>query len=82
LLPDPSEVKNWSSDEFTDSLRHNLSRDSYNPNFRQLLHCSYKIAAEMGEIYLHNIIKYKDIISRNVTENLYEKHIKPIFGLK
>ena len=51
----------------------------YNPNFRQLLHVGYKIAAEMGSRYIEALVKHKEIIARNVTENIYERHIKPIF---
>jgi len=50
----------------------------YNPDFRQLLHIAYKIAAEMGRRYLDALDKYEDIIAKNVTENIYERHIKPV----
>jgi len=51
---------------------------AYNPDFRQLLHIAYKIAAEMGRRYLDALDKYEDIIAKNVTENIYERHIKPV----
>jgi hypothetical protein len=52
---------------------------AYNLNFRQLLHVGYKVAAEMGHSYLDALEKYKDIIAQNVTENIYQRHIRPIF---
>jgi tagaturonate epimerase len=81
LLPKVEEVNLWDGKTFADTLRHDQSCKLYNPHFRQLLHCGYKIAADFGDTYTQNLIRYNDIISKNVTENLYQKHIKPIFGL-
>jgi len=39
----------------------------------------YKLASEMGNLYLDALVKNSDIVGRNVTENLYERHIKPLF---
>jgi hypothetical protein len=78
-LPTAETVGRWSGAEFADALRHNKFCDRYNPDFRQLLHIAYKIAAEMGTDYLNALGKYEKIISQNVTENIYERHIKPIF---
>lgn len=78
-LPSPEVVDQWSGDELADALRHDRSCDKYNPNFRQLLHVAYKIAAEMGTDYLNALEKHEKTIAQNVTENIYERHIKPIF---
>ena len=43
------------------------------------MHVAYKVAAEMGARYLDALEKYEDIVAQNVTENIYERHIKPIF---
>ncbi len=64
---------------FADALRHKPSCDKYNPDFRQLLHVGYKIAAEMGKDYTSALEKYAETIARNVTENIYQRHVKPIF---
>jgi len=64
---------------FADALRHNQSCDKYDSNLRQLLHVAYKIAAEMGDEFLNALEKYEETIAENVTENIYERHIKPIF---
>ncbi|MHC4620030.1 MAG: tagaturonate epimerase family protein, partial [Planctomycetota bacterium] len=45
-LPSPETVEKWSGEQYAESLRHDQSRASYNPNFRQLLHVGYKVAAE------------------------------------
>jgi tagaturonate epimerase len=81
LLPKAEEVNLWDGKTFADTLRHDQSCKLYNPHFRQLLHCGYKIAADFGDAYTKNLLKYERIISGNVTENLYQKHIRPIFGL-
>ena len=75
-LPTPQEVDKWEGDRFAAALRHDKSCDNYNPHFRQLLHVGYKVAAEMGHSYLDALEKYEDIIAQNVTENIYERHIK------
>lgn len=78
-LPSPEDVGCWSGEEFAETLRHEQGCDKYNPNFRQLLHVAYKVAAEMGADYLNALEKYERIIAQNVTENIYERHIKPVF---
>jgi len=78
-LPLPEEVQSWSGEEFADALRHDQSCPSYNINLRQLLHVGYKVAAELGEDYLICLRDNKKVVGKNVTENLFERHIKPIF---
>ena len=78
-LPAPKIVERWDEEAFTSALRHDRSCEGYNHNFRQLLHLAYKIAAEMGERYLNALAKYEDIIAENVTENIYERHIRRVF---
>ncbi len=78
-LPTPDVVSQWNGDEFANALRHDQSCDKYDPNLRQLLHVAYKIAAEMGDDFLNALKKHERIIAQNVTENIYERHIKPIF---
>jgi tagaturonate epimerase len=78
-LPSPEEVRDWSSDEYTSALRHIPSSEAYNRSFRQLLHVAFKIAARMGDRYLDLLRENEAIIAKNVTENLYERHIVPVF---
>jgi len=79
-LPEPKKIAGWDGEQFASALRHNQSCNDYNPNIRQLLHVAYKVAAEMGTRYLDALEKYEDIVAQNVTENIYERHIKPIFA--
>ena len=81
-LPDIEEVRSWSGEEFANTLRHDQLCSAYNPNFRQLLHVGYKIAAEMGVCYTDVLQQYSDSITVNVTENIFERHIRPIFGVE
>jgi hypothetical protein len=53
----------------------------YNPNFRQLVHVGYKVAAEMGEKYTNLLKKYSDVVGSCVEENIYERHLKRLFDL-
>jgi len=79
-LPVPNEVEQWDGQTFASALRHDQSCKNYNPHLRQLLHIAYKVAAEMGRRYLDALDKHEDIIAQNVTENIYDRHIKPIFN--
>jgi hypothetical protein len=78
-LPDPEVVDQWDGRIFSESLRHDPSNKIFNPNFRQILHVGYKIAAEFGQEFINLVKKNEKIINPLVTENLFEKHIKPIF---
>jgi len=78
-LPTPEVVQSWSGEEFVSALRHDPSCSAYDPNFRQLLHVGYKIAAEMGDEFVDALRQYREIIALNVTQNIYARHIKPIF---
>ena len=44
-----------------------------------LCHVGYKIAAQMGDRYLSMLDVCEESISRNVTDNLFERHLKPLF---
>jgi hypothetical protein len=78
-LPSPSLTDTWNSIKFVNTVRHIQGNPEYNPNFRQLIHIGYKVAAELGDKYYAALKKYSDIISKNVTENIYKRHIKRLF---
>lgn len=78
-LPSPRAVAGWSSQEFVSALRHDQKCPAFNPSLRQLIHVGYKIAAQMGERYLRLLEECEPTIAKNVTENLYERHLKPLF---
>ena len=78
-LPAPKAVQSWLSEDFVSALRHDPACPEFNPHFRQLLHVAYKVAAQMGDRYLRCLKECEPAISRNVTTNLYERHLKPLF---
>jgi hypothetical protein len=75
-LPSAATVDGWSAKQFTSALRHDQSNPEFNLHLRQLIHVGYKIAAKMGNRYLDALAKYEDTVARNVTTNLYERHMK------
>ena len=74
------EVEGWSAEQFVAALRHDPRCPAFNPHLRQLIHVGYKIAAQMGERYLKMLEACEPTIAKNVTENLYERHLKPLFS--
>jgi hypothetical protein len=78
-LPSPGEVRGWSSDQYTSALRHDRGAAAYNSSLRQLLHVGFKVAAKMGDRYLNMLEANEAVIAKNVTENLYARHIAPVF---
>jgi len=79
-LPSPFVAEGWTSEQFVRALRHDQTCTDYNPHFRQLLHVAFKLAAKMGTRYTDALRTHQAIVARNVTENLLERHIKPLFG--
>ena len=79
-LPGPKSVMDWSSAQYTDTLRHDESSPHYNPNFRQLLHVGFKVAAGMGKRFTAALERNEETVGRNVTENLFDRHLRPIFA--
>ncbi|HEY0784541.1 MAG TPA: tagaturonate epimerase family protein [Acidobacteriaceae bacterium] len=78
-LPQPAAVAAWTPDQFTGALRHTQASPLYNPSFRQLLHVGFKIAARFGPRYLDLLRLNEPVIAKNVTENLYDRHIALLF---
>ena len=79
-LPSAEDVEKWNGQAFADALRHDQSCSGYNSDIRQLLHVGYKIAAQMGDRYLDSLQKYEEqVVAVNVTQNIYDRHILPVF---
>lgn len=79
-LPCLDEVGAWSGGRFAATLRHVPGDSQFNPDFRQFIHVSFKIAAELGSRYLDALSVAEKVVARNVTENLFTRHLMPIFG--
>lgn len=78
-LPSPTMVSAWSAAQYVAALRHDPNCKEFNPSLRQLLHVGYKIAAKKGEVYLNLVRECESSVSRNVTSNLLDRHIRPLF---
>lgn len=77
-LPSAAVVNGWSSQQFVSALRHDQKNSAYNRSFRQLLHVSFKVAAKMGDRYYAALKKHEAVVAKNVIENLFERHMKPL----
>jgi len=77
-LPSAETVNNWTAEQYTSALRHDQSNRGFNQSLRQLLHVGFKVAAKMGDRYLEMLKTCEASISRNVTENLYDRHLRPL----
>ena len=78
-LPLPETVNGWGSEQYQNALRHVQSNPEFNSDLRQLLHVGFKVAAKLGPKYLGFLDQFSPTIGKNVTENLYDRHIKPVF---
>ncbi|MCE5303764.1 MAG: tagaturonate epimerase family protein [Planctomycetaceae bacterium] len=78
-LPAPDVVDRWNGETFAAALRHDASCPTYDPNVRQLLHVGYKVAAEMGRRFTDALEQHAKVVGDHVTQNLYERHIRPLF---
>ena len=64
--------------QFVSALRHDPSQSAFCPNFRQLLHLAFKIAAEMREPFFQALDQARELVEKNVTTNLWERHLRPL----
>ncbi len=81
-LPTAETVNGWSSEQFVSALRHDPANPAFNASLRQLVHVGFKIAAQMGDRYLKMLKACEETIAKNVTTNLYDRHLMPLFVKK
>ncbi|MBQ3288155.1 MAG: hypothetical protein IJH50_01930 [Kiritimatiellae bacterium] len=79
-LPAPEAVDAWDADTFAKTLRHDESEPLYNPSFRQLIHVSFKVAAELADEYYPALDRNLDIIGREIEANIGERHVRLLFA--
>lgn len=80
-LPSPEEVEKFDAETYARTLRHNDEDPLYNPSFRQLIHVSYKIAAELGNEFYPALEKHADVIGEQVIANICKRHIGKLFKI-
>ena len=78
-LPSSDVVNGWSGPQLASALRHIPGHPEFNANMRQLLHVSFKIAAKAGNRYTDLLKANEAIVAKQVTENIYDRHMKPLF---
>lgn len=78
-LPSAETVNGWSGDQLANALRHIQDHPEFNANIRQLVHISFKVAAKAGDRYLNLLKSNEEIVGKNVTENIFDRHLKPLF---
>ena len=78
-LPDAATVHRMSGPRLAAAVRHIQNNEHFNPHMRQLLHVSFKVAAKHGDRYTDLLKSNAEIVGREVTKNLYERHMRPLF---
>ena len=78
-LPAAAEVNAWSGPRLAAAIRHVPQNPEFNPHVRQLLHVAFKLAAKKGTRYTDLLAANREIVARQVTENLFERHMKPLY---
>ncbi len=78
-LPSLSEVSGYTGTRLANSLRHIPSHPEFNAHMRQLLHVAFKVAAKQGTRFLDLLQSNEPIVSKQVTDNIYLRHMRPLF---
>ncbi len=78
-LPSASTVNQWSGPRLASAIRHIQDNENFNAHMRQLLHVSFKVAAKYGARYTDLLQANEAIVSAEVTKNIYERHLRPLF---
>ena len=78
-LPTAEQIASWDGNQYARALRHNQQDPLYNPDFRQLVHVSYKIAAELAPEFYAALERNADVVAEQVKENILDRHIARLF---
>jgi hypothetical protein len=78
-LPSADEVNQWSGPRMASAIRHIQDNEHFNAHMRQLLHVSFKVAAKHGSRYTDMLKANEAIVGGEVTKNIYERHLRPLF---
>jgi len=78
-LPSAATVNGWTGPQLASAIRHIPTHPEFNAHVRQLLHVSFKLAAKAGARYLDLLKANEAIVAKQVTENIYERHMRPLF---
>lgn len=81
-LPSVDAVAAWTAEEFVGALDHTPGCPAYNPQFRQFIHVSFKVAAAMGARFTDALRARRAAVGARVRGNLLHKHLEPLFGFR
>ena len=79
-LPAPDVVDGWDAQTFAKTLRHDEGEALYNPSFRQLIHVSFKVAAELKDEYIPALERSEAVIGREIEANIGDRHVRRLFA--
>jgi len=77
-LPSAVELAGWSGPRLAAAIRHVPHNPEFNPSIRQLLHVAFKLAANRGSRYTDLLEANREIVARQVTDNLFQRHMRPL----
>jgi len=78
-LPPAATMNAWTGAQLANAIRHIPGHPEFNANIRQLLHVSFKLAAKAGTRFTDLLKANEAIVAKNVTENICDRHLKPLF---
>ncbi len=78
-LPSASLVNQWTGPKFASVIRHIPGHPDFNLHVRQLLHVSFKLAAKAGSRYTDLLKENEEIVGKQVTDNIYDRHMRALF---
>lgn len=78
-LPSAETVNGWTGPQLASAMRHIPGHPQFNAHVRQLLHVSFKVAAKAGTWYTDLLKANEAIVAKQVTENIYDRHMQPLF---
>lgn len=78
-LPGVATVAGWTGPQLASAVRHVPNHPQFNPHVRQLLHVSFKLAAKAGNRYTDLLKANEEIVAKQVTDNIYQRHLRPLF---
>jgi len=78
-LPTKQSARGWTGKQWADALRHVPNHPDFNASLRQLLHVSFKLAAKEGTRFTDLLKANRDIVAMNVSDNIYLRHMRPLF---
>lgn len=79
MLPSAATLSGWTGSQFANAMRHIPGHPEFNAHVRQLLHVSFKVAAKAGTRYTDLLKANATIVGKQVTENIYERHMRLLF---